>query len=225
VSSRAGQAVLVAHHSRLFREGLAAALRDAGLDDVRVADALPAATGLLQERPVKTTLCGIELAQEGVASMVAGLLDTGSASVLVLAPTIREHELLAAFEAGALGFMSREEPLDRIVYDIKGALRGEACMPRDKLAPLLRLLIDRRRLEDERMERVRRLSRRETEVLSHLSSGCSNAEIAERLFLSQATVRTHVQNILTKLEVHSRLEAIALARGDDTVLSSREIEG
>jgi DNA-binding NarL/FixJ family response regulator len=109
-----------------------------------------------------------------------------------------------------LGFLSRDSSLDRVVYDIQGALRGEACLPRDKLAPVLRLLIERRREDDERAERLGRLSRRETEVLDHLATGATNEQIAGTLFLSQATVRTHVQNILTKLEVHSRLEAIAL---------------
>jgi DNA-binding NarL/FixJ family response regulator len=72
------------------------------------------------------------------------------------------------------------------------------------------MLIHRRRKEDERSARLSKLSKREAEVLQHLSTGARNDEIAADLFLSQATVRTHVQNILGKLGVHSRLEAIAL---------------
>jgi DNA-binding NarL/FixJ family response regulator len=177
---------------------------------VRQATDLETATSLLTERPARVTVCGSELGDDDVGTLVRRLGAAGSQSVVVLAPVVAEQELLAALEAGALGYVSRDSSLDRLVYDIQGALRGEACLPRDKLAPVLRLLIDRRREEDELSERLGRLSRREREVLDHLSTGATNEQIAGMLFLSQATVRTHVQNILTKLGVHSRLEAIAL---------------
>lgn len=205
-----GGGLLLVHGSSLVREGLAEALTDAGVLDLRQAPDLPAAATLLAEQPAAVTVCGSELADGDVGRLVADLGSAGSQAVVVLAPTVYEPDLLAALEAGALGFLSRESSLDRVVYDIKGALRGEACLPRDKLAPVLRLLIDRRREDDDRSERLGRLSRREAEVLDHLVTGATNEQIAGTLFLSQATVRTHVQNILTKLEVHSRLEAIAL---------------
>lgn len=207
-------AVLIAHPARLFGEALAEMLAQAGLESPRFEHDLPGARRALSERPAQLTLAAQELSADGVAALVTDLLDAGSASVVVLAPEVSEPDLLAALEAGALGYVSREEPLDRIVYDVRGALAGQACLPNDKLAPILRLLIDRRRADDERAERLRKLSRREQEVLTHLAKGMSNDEIATALFLSRATVRTHVQNILNKLDVHSRLEAIALARGE-----------
>lgn len=202
--------VLVAHRSRLIVEGLTDALLDSGVSDVRSAPDLTCAREALRERPAQVSVCGSDLDPRGVGPLVSLLLDSGSASVVVLAPEIREKELLAALESGALGYVSRQEPLERLVYDIVGATRGEACLPRDMLAPVLRLLIDRRRVEDERTDRLRRLSNRELEVLDLLGEGAGNDQIAAKLFLSTATVRTHVQNILRKLEVHSRLEAIAL---------------
>ena len=209
--TEANRSVLVVHRSRLIVEGLTEVLLESGLSDVRAATDLGTATEALRRRPAQVTVCGSDLDGDGVGSLVAALLDSGSVSVVVLAPEIREKELLSALEAGALGFVSRQEPLDRLAYDIVGATRGEACLPRNMLAPVLRLLIDRRRAEDERLERLRRLSARELEVLRLLTGGAGNDQIAGELFLSTATVRTHVQNILRKLEVHSRLEAIAFA--------------
>jgi two-component system nitrate/nitrite response regulator NarL len=205
------ESVLVAHSSPLLRDGIAAALLDDGLTDVRVSADLGDAHRQLRERPCAVTLAGLELCEGNAGRLVAELLEVGSGAVIVLAPLVREPELLAALEAGALGYVSRAAPLHRLVYDVRGALRGEACLPRDMLAPVLRLLIDRRRAEDERSQRLDRLSRREREVLVHMVHGAGNDEIATALFLSQATVRTHVQNILGKLEVHSRLEAISFA--------------
>jgi DNA-binding NarL/FixJ family response regulator len=210
VTATTDGALLLAHGSALVREGLAEALTASGTQDVRQAPDLGSARAVLAARPARVTVCGSELAKDGIASLVLELGAAGSEAVVVLAPVVTEADLLAALEAGALGFVSRDSGLDRLVYDIQGALRGEACLPRDKLAPVLRLLIDRRREEDELSERLGRLSRRESEVLDHLASGATTEQIAGLLFLSQATVRTHVQNILTKLEVHSRLEAIAL---------------
>lgn len=207
-------AVVLAHPARLFTEALAAHLDQAGVAPVHCANDLVATTRRLMTSPARLTLAALELSPNGVSSLVTTLLEAGSADVIVLAPEVREPDLLAALEAGALGYVSREESLDRLVYDIRGALTGQACLPRDKLAPILRMLIERRRDDEERAERLRRLSRREHEVLTHLGRGMSNDEIASALFLSRATVRTHVQNILTKLGVHSRLEAISLARGD-----------
>lgn len=206
-----GSSVLLVHRSPVIVEGLTNRLRSAGLPDVRGAGDLASATDALRRRAAQVTVCGSDLDGSGVGQLVSTLLDSGSASVVVLAPEITEQELLAALEAGALGYVSRQESLDRLAYDIVGATRGEACLPRDMLAPVLRLLIDRRRVADEESERLRRLSGRELEVLGLLTEGAGNDQIAARLFLSTATVRTHVQNILRKLDVHSRLEAIAFA--------------
>ena len=203
--------VVVAHPLRALREGLATALAGAGLNSVADAADLGTLGTALGRQPARVVLVALELAPEGRADLlVSRCLEMPCTAVVVLAPRITDRDLLAALEAGALGYLSREESLDRLTYDVKGAVRGEACLPRDKLAPVLRLLIDRRREEDQRQELLRRLSKRETEVLRLIMSGASNDQVAGVLFLSQATVRTHVQNILGKLEVHSRLEAVAL---------------
>jgi DNA-binding NarL/FixJ family response regulator len=203
--------LLLLHPSRLLCESLSEALGNDDGTEVRHVQTLPDALAELRRRSAILTLAGLEAATEGVSAFVRALLDSGSKSVVILAPAVDEPDMLAALDAGALGYVGRDQPLDRLVFDVRGALRGEACLPRDKLAPVLRLLIDRNRVEQERAERLGRLSKREREVLGLLASGQGNDEIAVALFLSKATVRTHVQNILSKLEVHSRLEAIALA--------------
>jgi two-component system nitrate/nitrite response regulator NarL len=77
------------------------------------------------------------------------------------------------------------------------------------LGPLLKRLIVRRREQDEALRRMSRLTRREREVLALLAEGADNDGIAQALVISPQTARTHIQNVLSKLGVHSRLEAAA----------------
>jgi DNA-binding NarL/FixJ family response regulator len=208
--------LLILHPSLLLCESLSEALGNGDTTGIRHAQSLPGALDELSSRSATLTLAGREAAAEDVGTYVRTLLENGSESVVVLAPTVDEGDMLTALDAGALGYVGRDQPLDRLVFDVRGALRGEACLPRDKLAPVLRLLIDRNRVEQERASRLGRLSKREREVLELLAAGLNNDDIAGQLFLSRATVRTHVQNILGKLEVHSRMEAVAVAHASTT---------
>ncbi len=98
-------------------------------------------------------------------------------------------------------------------------------MPRGMLGGLLRELIERRRRDEEVHARYRRLTGREREVLALLAAGDYVDRIARRLFISPQTVRSHVQRILDKLEVHSRAEAVALAIDHDLLVSDTEHGG
>lgn len=136
-------------------------------------------------------------------------------AVLVLLDQQDPGEILTALESGAAGTMSREEPLEDGLRNIRAALRGEACVPRRMLGGVLGALISRRRETDEVHRRYARLSRREREVLDLLAQGHDHTRIASVLVISPQTARTHIQNILEKLEVHSRLEAASLALEHD----------
>ena len=97
----------------------------------------------------------------------------------------------------------------------QAALRGEACVPRGMLGSLLRDLIERRRRDDEALARYRRLTGRERDVLRMLARGADVNDIAPALVLSPQTVRSHLQHVLDKLEVHSRAEAVAFVLEHD----------
>ncbi|MGH9177608.1 MAG: LuxR C-terminal-related transcriptional regulator [Acidimicrobiales bacterium] len=130
--------------------------------------------------------------------------------VLVLAETADRSVLVRAMEAGADGFVSRDARLEDIVGAVRAVGRGEASIPSRMLGGLLQELVLRRRQQDAVVERFSRLSRREREVLALLGEGCDSAQIAAALVISPQTARTHVQNVLSKLGAHSRVEAVDL---------------
>lgn len=122
--------------------------------------------------------------------------------VLVLTTYDTEEDILAAVEAGAAGYLLKDAPPEELATAVRDAAAG-----RSALAPAIaaRLLNRMRTPEDT-------LSRREIEVLGLVAHGASNAEIAGQLFLSQATVKSHLVHIYGKLGVASRTAAVATAR-------------
>lgn len=112
--------------------------------------------------------------------------------------------------AGASAFVTKVADLDEMVRAIRGAASGETWIPPRLLTAVLAELQATPRVHGEDA-RLRRLTERERQVLGCMMAGHDRARIATELILSINTVRTHTQNILTKLEVHSSLEAVGLA--------------
>ena len=135
--------------------------------------------------------------------------------VLVTGQENDDSTLLAAVKAGADGFVTVGESLDDLVHALEQVGRGESRIPPPMLGALLRGLIDFRREDDAAFERFAGLGKREREVLAGLVAGLGDHAIAAKLHLSPHTARTHTQNILTKLRVHSRLEATRMVFDHD----------
>jgi len=141
------------------------------------------------------------------------IVAAGSPARIVILTTYDADEyVFEALRAGASGFLLKDiEPI-RLVEAIRIVARGEAL-----LAPTVtRRLLDRfahtlTAAADARPEVIESLTERETEVLSLLATGLSNLELADRLFLTEATVKTHVSNILRKLNLRDRVQAVVLA--------------
>lgn len=134
-----------------------------------------------------------------------------SVKVLAMSDSAEDKTLRQALEAGAHGYVTRDGRLADMVGAVRAVVRGEVCVPRRMLGGLLQSLIERRRSADDVQVRYDRLSRREKETLALLGRGHDHEAIARELVISPQTARTHIQNVLGKLAVHSRLEAAALA--------------
>ncbi|GHH87387.1 LuxR C-terminal-related transcriptional regulator [Streptomyces capitiformicae] len=146
-------------------------------------------------------------------SLVAGVR-SGQPSVrtVVLAERDDPRRAALALQAGASGWVAKDCSLSRLLTVIRGVLRDETHLPPALLTGVLRELTAARKHRTESERLVESLTPREREVLRCMVAGLGRKAVAERLFLSPHTVRTHMQNVLGKLGVHSTLAAVALAR-------------
>jgi len=135
--------------------------------------------------------------------------DRTPTQVVLVADGEDDALLLDAVHAGAMGFVSRESPIEALIEAARALARGEAAIPPRMLAGLIAGLVRRRREQEVAMRVTGTLTPREREILLLLADGADNDSIAQRLVISPQTVRTHTQNLLRKLGLHSRLEAAA----------------
>jgi len=202
--------VVVADSARLSREILRSALAaEAGISarSVRLEDLVDAAT---RERVDVAVIVMSPPDRHGLDSCVALKQQDRDTRVVVVGTHADPELLSAAVEAGADGFVSFADDLQELATAVRRVALGDASIPRGMLGGLLKHLIRRRREEDAVVARFATLTRREQEVLALLVDGLDQEAIARRLVVSKNTARTHVQKVLSKLGVHSRLEAVAL---------------
>jgi DNA-binding NarL/FixJ family response regulator len=204
--------ILLAEDHALFREAVRAVLEGEGEFEV-VGEASSGDEILSQldaSRPDLVVL-DVEIADgdEGLVAAIKQALP--GCRVLMLVESSGHTAVLRAARAGAEGFVTKESPLQGLLGAVRALRRGETVVPGHMLGPLLSTLMRQRRQEDAAFERILRLTQREKEVLALLAEGADNEAIARALVISPQTARTHIQNILGKLNVHSRLEAAAIA--------------
>lgn len=205
--------IVVADPNPLFRSALASSLGEA--DDFAVV----ATSGHIDQavddvkrlRPDVLLVCDMDLRQTGFRLCDDCRECSPETKIVVISEEASQDALLSALEAGVAGYLARTMRFADVVTTVRRVTAGETCIPPGMLGGLLRGLIRRRRDEDVAVDRFSRLSPREKEVFALLVEGYDHHNIAETLVVSPHTARTHIQNVLEKLEVHSRLEALALA--------------
>lgn len=193
----------------LFAEVLVPILEEAHLDVVGVA--VDAASGVRLAEEHRPDLALVDLALGEVNGFVAAdrIRHVSPETRCVIVSALDDTASVAeALSRGLHGYLTKDLPVSKIVAGIRAVLDGQVVLPptvvRTKSAVSFPRSDDVRLLVDQ-------LTPREWEVLALLVEGASGPEIGSRLEISPSTVRTHVQGILTKLQVHSRLEAATFA--------------
>ncbi|MGZ8652428.1 MAG: response regulator [Actinomycetota bacterium] len=131
--------------------------------------------------------------------------------VIIMTAHDDDRLLVDAVEAGASGFLSKDDAAQEILAAVKAAADGEVLIDPATLARLLPQVAREREIKRDALTLLNDLTEREREILSLLAQGMRNDDIASQLYISPQTVQTHVRNILGKLRVHSKLEAVAFA--------------
>ncbi len=135
----------------------------------------------------------------------------GDFAALILTASVDKTEHARAVEAGAAGVVHKSADVDEILDATRRLGAGETLLSQQEIVELLRLAGRAREEEREAQASIGQITPREREVLQTLAEGLSNKEIAARLHMSVDTERTHMMNILNKLGVHSRLQALIFA--------------
>ena len=201
--------VLIVDDHPLTRDALAALLAQQGFDVVGEAE--DGAEAIEAADRLKPDLILLDLTMPGMDGLTAlpQLRERAPTSeVVVLTASDAEENLLAAIRAGASGYLLKTEPPEQIAAFLRGVARGDAALSGGVARRLLDRVRDGGRLGGVPEEVTRLLSAREVEVLLLLDEHLGTDEIAQRLFISEHTVRSHVKSLLKKLGVSSRREAL-----------------
>jgi DNA-binding NarL/FixJ family response regulator len=201
--------VLLADDHRLMREGTAALLgADERIEIVGLAHDGREALALAERRKPDVVLLDLNMPEVDGLEACARLREGGGPEVLMLTVSEEEPDLYAALRVGAAGYLTKDVPPAELIEAVLAVARGE---PRIAPAMASRMLADMGRGEQPPEDPLARLSDREREVLALLAEGLRNREIADRLVISEPTVKTHVRHVLEKLRIRNRAEAAAFA--------------
>jgi DNA-binding NarL/FixJ family response regulator len=203
--------VLFVEDHRLLADSLSALLRrEPDIAVVGIAGSVAEAKELARNR-LDVVLMDYQLPDGTGAEATRAIKARWPAARVIMVTALTDDEtVLESIQAGADGYLTKDRAAEEVVLAVRAAFAGETLLPRSVIAEIARRVAVSRERTDERLM-IEPLTPRELEVLRALSEGLSTPEICERLFIAPNTLRTHVQNIMGKLRVHSKLEAVAFA--------------
>jgi DNA-binding NarL/FixJ family response regulator len=207
--------IMIVDDHDTFREPLAYMLeREPDLTVVARPRSLSEGRGVLEgaELAVDVALVDLNLPDGSGADLIKELRDARPrATALVLSATADRKHLAGAIEAGAAGVLHKSTLMRDLVEAVRRLAAGEQLLSQEEVIEALRYLTRVRESNREAQLAIDRLTPREREVLQALAEGSSDKEIAQQLHVGVGTVHSHVTNILSKLEVSSRLQALVFA--------------
>ncbi len=224
VTERAGDAVppaasepirvLVADDHALFRRGLEMVVAaEPDIDVVGEAEDGAAALTMAVERDPDVVLMDVRMPHRSGIDAAAAITEAvPSTKVVMLTISDEEGDLYDAIKAGASGYLLKEIPIDEVAAAIRAVHSGQSLISPPMASKLLREFAALARQEQSRPQLpVPKLTDRELQVLRFVARGLANRDIATELYISENTVKNHVRNILEKLHLHSRMEAVVFA--------------
>jgi DNA-binding NarL/FixJ family response regulator len=206
--------VLVVDDHALFRRGLEMVLeQEPDIDVVGEAGDGSEAVDLAQELTPDVVLMDIRMPRRGGIDACTAIKDVvPSAKIVMLTISDEEADLYEAIKAGASGYLLKEISIDEVASAIRAVAGGQSLISPSMASKLLTEFASMIKRSDERQQLpAPRLTDRELQVLQQVARGLNNKDIAKSLFISENTVKNHVRNILEKLQLHSRMEAVVYA--------------
>jgi DNA-binding NarL/FixJ family response regulator len=209
--------VLIADDHALFRRGLEMVLaEEPGIELVGQASDGAEAVQMAGEAVPDVVLMDIRMPKTtGIEAARAMKEVAPSAKIVMLTISDEEEDLFEAIRSGASGYLLKDIPLDEVAAAVRSVHGGQSLINPSMAGKLLTefATLARRDAEEEPSKHAPapKLTEREMEVLRLVARGMNNRDIAKELFISENTVKNHVRNILEKLQIHSRMEAVMIA--------------
>jgi len=210
--------LLVVDDVPLFRAGLASALGDAGFEVVAEAGSAEAAVSAAEEYQPDLVL--LDILMPGISGLevvekIAAVAP--ESSIVLLTASESEEDLLVGVKAGARGYVTKDAPFEDLVGALNAVDRGGAAVSPNMAGKLLDVTRQLLRHQELLLSRKPVLTGREIEVLGLVAQGQTSRQIGTLLFISENTVKNHIRNILDKLGLHSRSEAVLYAVREDLI--------
>ena len=206
--------VLVVDDHALFRRGLQMVLEQE--PDIEVVGEASDGTEAV-EKSADTlpdiVLMDVRMPRRGGIDACTAIHETvPSAKIIMLTISDEEADLYDAIKAGAMGYLLKEISIEEVASAIRAVHGGQSLISPSMASKLLTEFASMIKKTDDRQQvPTPRLTDREMEVLKLVAKGMNNRDIAKQLFISENTVKTHIRNILEKLQLHSRMEAVVYA--------------
>jgi DNA-binding NarL/FixJ family response regulator len=174
----------------------------------------------VSEMPIDIVVVGIDRADDRGVALIAAMRNASDIRVMAATRHVASPLVELALAAGACGVLPTEREPTHLVAAFRRAIAGELVLPVAELPTLVDRLWQARARRSEHVL-LATLTEREREILGALADGATTSELAEELGISPATVQTHVKNVLGKLGVHSKVEAVGTAWRAGLTLTSR----
>ena len=206
--------VLVVDDHALFRRGLQMVLgAESDVEVVGEASDGAEALKVASETTPDIVLMDVRMPKRGGIDATTAIKDAvPSAKIIMLTISDEEADLYDAIKAGAMGYLLKEISIEEVASAVRAVYNGQSLISPSMASKLLTEFATMVRKDDERQQvPTPRLTDREMEVLKLVAKGMNNRDIAKRLFISENTVKNHIRNILEKLQLHSRMEAVVYA--------------
>jgi DNA-binding NarL/FixJ family response regulator len=205
--------LLVLDDYATFADAIASRLSAEPGIEAAAATTVEQARQVMARRVVDVLLLDLDLnSQHGLQFAAEALQTQPRVRIVVVTGTDDERQVVEAVRLGVVGWVGKDQPVEHLLTVVRGALQGETWIPPRLLTGVIASLRAENCRSPASSELAGLLTRREREVLSLMVAGMSAEAIAAQLFLSRNTIRTHIQNLIGKLGVHSAVAAVAFAR-------------
>ena len=206
--------VLVVDDHALFRRGLQMVLEQE--PDIEVVGEASDGTEAVQKAAdtlPDIVLMDVRMPKRGGIDACTAIHDAvPSTKIIMLTISDEEADLYDAIKAGAMGYLLKEISIEEVASAIRAVQGGQSLISPSMASKLLTEFASMiKRTDDRQQVPTPRLTDREMEVLKLVAKGLNNRDIAKQLFISENTVKNHIRNILEKLQLHSRMEAVVYA--------------